>query len=268
LIAFGFGVAEVGTDAVFAGTRDRSTPTDMLIKPIGLLLSALLTAAAWGQTPIAPYDVARAARWQARVEQYLAEDRVNPPPSGVVLFAGSSSIDGWKSLRADFPELPVLNRGIGGFWLADLVHFAEPLVLKHQPTTVVVYAGENDIADGRSVDSVVAAFEQLDALLRSRHPETRLIFISLKPSPSRAALMPQFAEVNRRVSALCTAMTNRAFVDVFTPMLDTAGAPRLELFGPDGLHMNEAGYALWTKLLRDVLIVTAEAPLPTLHRDG
>lgn len=37
-----------------------------------------------------------------------------------------------------------------------------------------------------------------------------------------------------------------AFVDVFTPMLDARGEPRPELFVQDMLHLNDAGYAIWT----------------------
>jgi lysophospholipase L1-like esterase len=39
------------------------------------------------------------------------------------------------------------------------------------------------------------------------------------------------------------------FIDVFEAMLDSRGGPRAELFLADGLHMNRAGYELWTQLL-------------------
>ena len=43
------------------------------------------------------------------------------------------------------------------------------------------------------------------------------------------------------------------FVDVFTPMLGADGRPRADLFGPDSLHMNSTGYALWRSVLGPVL---------------
>jgi len=44
-----------------------------------------------------------------------------------------------------------------------------------------------------------------------------------------------------------------AYVDVFTPMLDAAGAPKQELFLEDGLHMNAKGYAIWRDLIAPIL---------------
>jgi hypothetical protein len=43
------------------------------------------------------------------------------------------------------------------------------------------------------------------------------------------------------------------YVDVFTPMLDTRGQPRPELFGADSLYMTRAGYLLWRSLLAPVV---------------
>jgi len=43
-----------------------------------------------------------------------------------------------------------------------------------------------------------------------------------------------------------------SYIDVFTPMLQ-GGEVRKELFGADGLHMNRAGYKLWTSIVRPYL---------------
>jgi lysophospholipase L1-like esterase len=211
---------------------------------------------------------ARAARWEKRAAEYVGYDRTNPPPRGGVVFTGSSSIDMWRTLHADFPELPIVNRGIGGTWLADVTEFAPQLVYPLRPHVIVLYAGENDLASDRTVDQVVAAFQAVLAQIRQNAPDVRLVFLSLKPSPRREALLAKMKEANRRLAQLCAQDPLCRFVDVFTPMLNARGVARAELFLADRLHMNAEGYKLWTQLLRPILneiALSSPAPAPSAH---
>ena len=201
----------------------------------------------------APAPVDASTRYAARVERYLEKDKTNPPPVGGIVFTGSSSIDMWVSLKSDFPDLSVVKRGIGGTLLADLPHFAPQLVYPLHPRTVVVYAGENDLQLGRTVDEVVTAFEQVRTQIYQEIPQARIIFLAIKPSPSRRTLLPAMREANSRIAAACAREPRCTFVDVFTPMLNKNGEPRGELFIEDKLHMNASGYKLWTELVTPVL---------------
>ena len=58
-------------------------------------------------------------------------------PEGVCLL-GSSNIRLWTTLPDDFPELNIVNRGVGGPRLADLAGFAPRLVVAAQPRVIVV----------------------------------------------------------------------------------------------------------------------------------
>ena len=202
-----------------------------------------------------PTDIpARIERWQPRVDRYLTlRDKEKPPHVGGSGFTGSSSIDMWQSLAADFPNHRVVNRGIGGTWLADQLFLAPKLVYPLKPHTIVVYAGENDLQAGRSVEDVVTAFQQLRDQIHSTLPKARIVFLALKPSPSRTALLEKMRDSNNRIAALCAKDPLCTFVDVFTPMLDASGQPRAELFIEDNLHMNAAGYRLWTSIVAPVL---------------
>ncbi len=195
----------------------------------------------------------RADRWQPKVERYLQRDQANPPPLNGIVFTGSSSIEMWTSLPADFPNLPVVRRGIGSTWLLDQLTLAPQLVYPLKPHTVVLYAGENDLQDNRTVADVVDAFQQVRAQLFSKLPSARLVFLALKPSPSRTAILEKMREANTRIAALCAEDPRCTFVDVFTPMLDASGQPRLELYLDDRLHMTPEGYRLWTSLVSPVL---------------
>jgi len=182
------------------------------------------------------------------IAAFQAADKAAPPPRHAVLFVGSSSIRFWKDLATDFAGTPVINRGFGGSTLPDVVRYADRIVIPYHPREIVLYAGDNDIAAGRSPEQVLADFKTFVAKVEAALPGTPIAFVSIKPSPARAALIGRMRQANALVRRF-SAGRGVAYVDVFTPMLDAKGAPRGELFGDDGLHMNRAGYTLWTKLI-------------------
>ena len=188
--------------------------------------------------------------WEPEIRAFERADSLNTAPQGGVVFTGSSSIRMWTSLAADFPGITVLNRGFGGSEIADATHFADRIVLKYHPRTVVLYAGDNDINNGRTPAEVVAAFQAFVARVRRDLPRASIVFISIKPSPSRWALAEPMRQANAAIRKICAETPGLAYVDVFAPMLTPVGLPRPELFRPDSLHMTPAGYALWRGLVR------------------
>jgi lysophospholipase L1-like esterase len=192
-------------------------------------------------------------RWQAAFERFAASDRVAFPAANGVVFVGSSSIDYWRDLPAQFPTWNVVQRGLGGATIADCTRNLDRLILPYRPRTVVFYAGDNDLAAGVTPERVVADF---DALVRDVHrqlPATRIVFVSIKPSPVRAGLMPLIRKTNGLIAAYARTDPRLDFVDIFDAMLDHDARPRRELFVADGLHMTPAGYALWHDALLEHL---------------
>jgi lysophospholipase L1-like esterase len=175
-----------------------------------------------------------------------------------VVFVGSSSIRLWPNLQADFPGVDVLQRGFGGSELADAVHYAPRIVLKYRPRLVVLYAGDNDLANGKSPESVFRHYKEFVAILERALPDTRIAFISIKPSGSRWSLVDKVRATNAMVREYAARDTRQIYVDVFTPMLGPDGLPREELFVEDKLHMTSKGYALWRDLLAPVVLGTAK----------
>ena len=212
-----------------------------------LLALALLAghAAAQDSThPAVPQQVSNSA-WEADIAHFQAEDAANPPPHNGVLFIGSSSIRFWQSLATDFPGQPVINRGFGGSEVRDSTWYADRIVVPYAPRLIVFYAGDNDLAAGRSPEQVrddVVSFVQR---VRRDLPETRFAFISIKPSPSRAQLIPGILKSNQLVKQALAEIGNTDYIDIYSKMLDANGQPRRELFREDMLHMKPAGYAIW-----------------------
>lgn len=227
-------------------------------------LTTMLLVTAWAhalpaQEPRAlPGDPAAAPvldprRFEAEIQAFEAADRVIAPPRGGVVFVGSSSIKNWTDVAEDFPGLPVLNRGFGGSTLADVVFYMGRIVLPYQPRLVVLYAGDNDLVEGRTPARVLADYRAFAGQLRSALPEARLAFVSIKPSPSRRSYLERMRDTNRRIRADLSRDSLQTYIDVFTPMLGPAGQPRPELFQADSLHMTRAGYLLWRSLLSSVV---------------
>ena len=66
-------------------------------------------------------------RFDAEIKAFHQLDSQNTPPKGAVLFVGSSSIKRWPTADG-FPKLTVINRGFGGFHIADVNHYFDQTV--------------------------------------------------------------------------------------------------------------------------------------------
>ncbi|MFM8336603.1 MAG: SGNH/GDSL hydrolase family protein [Opitutaceae bacterium] len=192
-------------------------------------------------------------KWKASIDKFTAADAANPPPQGAILFAGSSSIVKWTTLKTDFPGKTILNRGFGGSELSDLLHYADRIVIPYAPSRLVIYGGENDLQQGQTAAAVHATFRGLCEKVHAALPKTRIAFISLKPSPSRAKILPAVIEANRLIAAECARDPRRVFIDIYPAMLGADGQPRRELFVADMLHLNADGYAVWRPLVAPFL---------------
>lgn len=183
------------------------------------------------------------------IRAFEEQDRQAMPEPGAILFVGSSSIRMWTDLAKDFPDARVIDRGFGGSQIREVTGYVDRIVKPYRPSAIVLYAGDNDLAAGRTPQQVVEDFQSFVYRVRQDLPDVRIEFVSIKPSPARAQLIDAMREANRRVALYCSMLAKVGFIDVFTPMLDEEGKPRAELFGPDGLHMNRKGYDLWKEAI-------------------
>lgn len=189
------------------------------------------------------------------IQQFRKLDRVRVPPERAVLFIGSSSFTMWKDVQEYFPAHTIINRGFGGSTLPDLIRYADDIVFAYDPKQVVIYCGENDLAASDTVSAVTVTrrFITLFTLIRQRYPKIPVLYISMKPSPSREHLMHKMDAGNRAVAEFLRKQKKAVFVDVYHLMLDEKGKPEKELFIKDMLHMNSNGYAIWQKAIAPYL---------------
>jgi lysophospholipase L1-like esterase len=202
---------------------------------------------------VAPFLFAAPEKWTAAIDGLTKPDATNPPPRDGIVFVGSSSIVKWPSLSRDFPDQKVINRGFGGSELADSVFYVDRIVIPYAPRIVVLYAGDNDLNAGKTPETVLADFKAFTAKIHAALPKTRVVYIAIKPSPSRWKIKDKVVAANALIAAECRKDKRLAFADIYTPMLDAKGEPRPELFVQDMLHMNEAGYAVWKPVVAPLL---------------
>jgi lysophospholipase L1-like esterase len=187
--------------------------------------------------------------WARDIAALTANDTTQPPPAGGVVFVGSSSIRLWETLATDFPGITTINRGFGGSELADSVFYADRIVLPYRPRLVVLFAGTNDLKNGKTPETVLADFQAFRTKLHGALPGTRLLYLSITLAPSRAHLHDQMRTANRLIAADIATDPRCTFVDINTPMLGPDGKIPHSLFVDDLLHLNREGYAIWTKVL-------------------
>lgn len=207
------------------------------------------------------------SRFDDQIDAFEQWDRQNAAPLHPVLFVGSSSIRGWPTAES-FPDIPVVNRGFGGAHISDVNHSARRIVVKYAPSAIVFYAGDNDVAAGKSPQRVFEDYQAFVDLVHEALPSTPILFLPIKPSLSRWALWGQMAAANSLVRAHSEEHPLLLYVDIATPMLGHDGNPRPALFVEDGLHMTAMGYALWTRIVAPYLAGRGSKQTEEAHGSG
>lgn len=190
------------------------------------------------------------AQWNAAIAAFEAADQAHPPAPRPALFIGSSSIEHWKSLAADFPETSVINRGFGGSRISDSTFFADRIIAPYHPRAIVFYAGDNDLQDGNTPTRVRDDFAAFVHKARAVDPGVPIAFIAIKPSVARAALLQNIRAANTLIQSYAATQSRVTYLDIYTPMLGVDGQPQAKWFVDDGLHMNRTGYVLWIGIIK------------------
>jgi lysophospholipase L1-like esterase len=234
------------------------------------ILALALLASACTSTPAAPNaplpeltltQPPRTPNYADVIAGFEMEDRANPPPKCATLFVGSSSIRFWRTLKEDFPDRPVINRGFGGSQVWEVNAYFEQVVAPYKPKAIVFYAGENDINAGRTADIAYADFVQFMRQKEALLGTTPVWFISSKPSKARLDQIPVQAAYNAKVKALADVRDDLAYIDIVPAMLKADGSPK-DIFVEDNLHMTPEGYALWTPIVTAALNAGQPAKAP------
>ena len=190
------------------------------------------------------------------IQQFKKLDSLHFPPRNAILFVGSSSFQKWHDVQSYFPNDTIINRGFGGSELTDAIRYANDIITPYHPRQIVIYSGENDLAYSDSITPVIvlSRFKKLFNLIRSSLPGVPVIYVSIKPSPSRQKLMPEMLTANTFIKQFLHSKKKTVFIDVYHKMLDENGKPMRDIFLDDNLHMSAKGYHIWQKAIEPYLV--------------
>lgn len=204
------------------------------------LLSSFIQVAAQSDWPF--YD---------GIQKFKKQDSLAFPQKNGVLFVGSSSIGRWKDLKERFAGYPIIHRGFGGSEYDDILHYADDIIIPYRPSSIFLYAGENDFVKGKTVDQVYTTFQKLYHKIRTELPESSVYFISVKPSGKLKEYRRFIETFNDKVKQLSTVEDPHLhYIDIYHLMLNEKREPKPELFESDQLHLTSEGYDLWEVAIR------------------
>jgi lysophospholipase L1-like esterase len=195
------------------------------------------------------------ARFEDNIREFEAEDAKQSPPRQAVLCVGSSTMRMWHAkIREDLAPLTVVARGFGGSTMNDLLYFSDRIVIAYQPRAILIYEGDNDVAQGVGPQEILGKFQAFVAKVHERLPETRIYFMAIKPSHKRWSKWPTMTKANRLVAAECARDKRLHYVDIARVLLDDDGNVRREFFEDDDLHLNRTGYERLRDVVRPILL--------------
>ncbi len=195
---------------------------------------------------------APATRFESSIQKFEQQDKQQPFRKKGILFTGSSSIRLWKT-NTSFPNRNVLNRGFGGAQISDVLYYFDQVVLKYEPRVIVFYCGDNDIANQKSPDQVFLDYQYFTEKVHAAFPETDVIYLPIKPSTARWKLWPEMSQTNQKIRSFCETKSHLHYCDTVPAMLNDKGLPNENYLIQDGLHLNQKGYEIWTKLVEKEL---------------
>jgi hypothetical protein len=185
-----------------------------------------------------------------------SQTRTKPPSQGTIIFTGSSSIAYWETLPDDMKPLNVVNSAFGGAQYTELVDGVDDLVIFYRPVAVVVYAGDNDLVtpSRKTPESVAGEVRHFVDQVHAKLPNTWIYVLSIKPSLARRHAWPKMKECNRLIEEFLRTQNRARFVDIASPMFDANGDLPPDLFIQDGLHPSAKCYAMWTAIIKPILL--------------
>ncbi|MGV8879358.1 MAG: hypothetical protein ACOH2A_10030 [Sphingobacteriaceae bacterium] len=205
--------------------------------------------------PVLPVILSKTnADFDAEIQDFESMDKAIMPKKGGLVFAGTTAIRSYVDIADRLTDYPIVKRGLTESETSHLIYFADKIIIPYRPSILFIYEGEDDIVNGKTPDASFADFLKLSKLLTARLPETRIIYMSVKPSPGRAAFQKKFESYNSKVRLYISQQNcNWDYIDVYTPLVNSSGSAKEDLFEADRVTLNSKGYDLWEQQIKNYL---------------
>lgn len=194
-------------------------------------------------------------KWESDILKFEQLDKSEKDPANAILFAGSSSIRLWSTIKEDVAPYPVIKRGFGGSKFSDLAVYTKRIVYPHQFRALVIFEA-NDITGGKtdkSPEEVVKLFRNIVKTVRKKFADQPILLFEITPTKNRWTVWPVVRQTNQLLKETCGKLHNTYFIETASAYLNKDGEPRTELFIKDMLHQNHNGYIIWGDLVKKKL---------------
>ena len=165
-------------------------------------------------------------------------------------------------LRFPGQKFTVLNRGVSGEDLSDMLARLDTAVIREKPDLVLWQLGTNSVLDGKAVQPQASLLREGLARLKATGADVVLI------DPQYVPRVIAKRHADDMVSLIATTAKEervdhfRRF-DLMRQWHETEHLPFKTLVSPDGLHMNDWSYACFAKGLGLAIAEAAERPTTT-----
>jgi lysophospholipase L1-like esterase len=240
------------------------------IKMKSAAIALLLCSAAFAQTDDVDKLKAQIDRdkktlqdW-ANLGRYADDNAKLPAPSPKevrVVFMGDSITDGWiKRSPKFFADNPnYIDRGISGQTTPQMLIRFRPDVIALKPSAVVILAGTNDIAGNTGPMTLQMIEDNLASMVELAQANKIAVVLSsvmpvcdyIRPQAERRPPV-QIIALNKWIKNYCI-QNHLEYLDYYSAMLDDQKMLKKEITY-DGLHPNEAGYAVMEPLAKIAIL--------------
>jgi lysophospholipase L1-like esterase len=190
-------------------------------------------------------------QWYEEEVQRVEKEHLKLAYTPQMVFYGSSSVRMWDSLYEDFADFKPVNLGFGGSTLEACVHFFHRIMQPYKYIRqLVLYAGDNDLGDGKLPGDVLHYFKNLCSAIEGFFPQVQVFYVSIKPSIARWNINHKIVETNFLIeNTICHHYPTIHYINVYNSMLNHEGRPNPAFFKEDGLHLTPQGYTVWKNIM-------------------
>ena len=171
---------------------------------------------------------------------------------------GNSLTEGGGDWSKRLKTENVRNRGTVGDEIMGIYDRLDQ-ILPGKPRKIFLLTGVNDVSHDLSTDSLVTLMDFLLNEIQTKSPETKLYLQSLLPINESfgrykklTGKTDQIPEINAKLKELAN-KRNITFIDLFPLFTEKKTNILREKLTADGLHLNEEGYRIWVKELKEYL---------------
>ncbi len=188
----------------------------------------------------------------------IKEFKANPLKYGDIVFIGNSITEGGNDWSEKFGIPNVVNRGISGDVTDGILKRLDEITF-FKPKAVLILIGINDLFNIYyhqqipSAEYVGENILKITEVIHKKSPETKIFAQTVLPT-SEDYLKDNIIIVNKMIKAF-QPEKDYEVIDLYEAFVNNEGLLKKDLTY-DGLHLNDAGYALWVEMVKPVLIST------------